>query len=220
MKLKRAALALFVVLAIGAVPAVADTITFTINLGNSALSGFSGPFAEVSVNLTSATDATITFTSDTNSGNIYLIGDGGSVGINVNAASWTISGIIGSNAGTGFTPGPWSDGGGGNEDGWGSFNQTINSFDGFTHSSDTISFDLTNTGGTWASAANVLTPNAQGFDVAAHIFVTASPADAANGALATGFAVDGPAVPEPGSLALLGSGLIGLAGVLRRKVRR
>jgi hypothetical protein len=58
-------------------------------------------------------------------------------------ASWTLGAITGSNAGTGFMPGPWSDGGSGNEDGFGVFNQTINSCDGFTHSSDTISFSLT-----------------------------------------------------------------------------
>jgi hypothetical protein len=220
MKLTTGALALFVVLAVGTVPAFADTISFTINLGNAAISGFTGPYAEVSVDLTSATTATLTFTSDTNSGNIYLLGDGGSVAVNVNALTWTLSAITGSNAGTGFTPGTWSDGGAGNEDGWGSFNQTINSFDGFTHSSDTISFTLTNTSGTWAGAANVLTPNASGYDVAAHIFVTADPADGSNGALATGFATNGPAVPEPGSLALFGSGLIGLAGMLRRKLQR
>src|ERR1700752_1844357 len=64
----------------------------------------------------------------------------------------------------------------------------LNSFDGFTHSSDTISFDVTDTSGTWASASNVLTANSDGFDAAAHIFVTPSPANAANGAIATGFA--------------------------------
>ena len=36
----------------------------------------------------------------------------------------------------GFTPGPWSNGGVANEDGWGSFNQTVDSFDGYTHSSN------------------------------------------------------------------------------------
>src|SRR5262249_51786514 len=136
-------------------PAHADIISFDLGSGNSAISGFTGPYAHVQVNRTSSTMATITFTSLTNSGNIYLLGDGGSVGVNVNASSFTLGTITGSNAGTGFTPGPWSDGGAGNEDGFGSFNQTINSFDGFTHSSDMIAFDITNTSGTWAAAANV-----------------------------------------------------------------
>jgi hypothetical protein len=198
----------------------ADTISFDLGQGNPAISGYPGPYATVTVNWTDLTHATITFTSLTNSGNIYLLGDGGSVGVNVNATSWTLGTITGSNAGTGFTPGPWSDGGSGNEDGWGSFNQTINSFDGFTSSSDTISFILTDTSGNWATANDVLTGNADGYRAAAHIFVTASPATASNGALATGFATEGdPAAPIPPSALLLGSGILamGLRSFRRKK---
>jgi hypothetical protein len=210
----------------------ADVVSFTLTTPNSALSGFPSPYTQVQVNRTSTTTATLTFTSLTNSGNIYLMGDGGSVAFNVNATSWTLGSVTGSNAGTGFTPGPYSDGGAGNEDGFGSFNQTINSFDGFTHSSDTIVVDITDTGGTWTTASQVLTPNAgDNAEAAAHIFVTASPANAANGALVTGFAAGNggggppppppppPAVPEPWSIGLLGVGLLGL-GLVRRMQRR
>src|SRR5262249_39532155 len=136
--------------------AKADVISFDLTSGNSAISGFTGPYAHVDVNRTTPTMATITFTSLTNSGNIYLLGDGGSVGVNVNATSFTLGAISGSNAGTGFTPGPYSDGGSGNQDGFGVFNQTINSFDGFTHSSDLISFNITDTSRTWATANDLL----------------------------------------------------------------
>ncbi len=211
----------FVIACIGfmaftAQPAKADSITFDLTTGNSAISGFTGPYASVLVNRTSATTATITFTSLTADGNIYLLGDGGSVAVNVNAASFTLGPITGSNAGTGFTPGPYSDGGSGNEDGFGSFNQTINSFDGYTHSSDSISFSLTDTSGTWASAMAVLLANSGGSLAAAHIFVTADPANGSNGALATGFAANG-TVPDSGTtVALLGFALVGI-GSLRSK---
>jgi hypothetical protein len=214
-------LVLALALTFGANCAKADFIDFDLGTGNAAISGFTGPYAHVHVDRTSGTTATITFTSLTNSGNIYLLGDGGSVGVNVNAASWTLGSITGSNAGTGFTPGPYSNGGSGNEDGFGSFNQTINSFDGYTSSSDTISFTLTNTSGTWASASGVLTGNALGNTAAAHIFVTSAPANAANGALVTGFASNGsPVVPEPASVILMGLGALGFAGIANRMRRR
>ena len=202
--------------ALGTTPAHA-VYSFDLVAGNAAISGYAGPYANVAVDLTSSTTADVTFTSLTNGGNIYLMGDGGSVAVNVNATSWTLSSITGSNAGTGFTPGtPYSNGGSGNEDGFGSFNQKIDSFDGFTHSSDKISFTLTDTSGTWASATDVLAPNAGGFMAAAHIFVTTSPADASNTALATGYAAN---VPEADSYAMLLAGL-GLVGfVARRKLR-
>ena len=198
------------------------TLIFDLDTGNAALSGFTGPFASVSVERTDATHATISFTSLIKSGNIYLLGDGGSVAVNINAASWTLGSLTGSNAGTGFTPGPYSDGGSGTEDGWGDFNQTINSFDGYTHSSDFISFVLTNTSGTWGADGDVLTANADGHRAAAHIFVTSHPADASNGAVATGFATDGVPppppirIPEPGSVVLMGFTLVGLS-LIRRK---
>ena len=207
------AIAVLALLTLGPPRASADSTTYNISVGNTAISGFTGPYALVTVNRTSSTTATITFTSDLAAGNIYLMGDGSSVAVNVNATSWTLGTITGSNAGTGFTPGPYSNGGSGNVDGFGVLNQTINSFDGFSHSSDTISFTITNTSGTWANAASVLIANSQGALAAIHVFVTSSPANAANGAIATGFAANGGAtVPEPGVLTLLFAGLVSFGG--------
>ena len=207
-------------------PAKAIVITpfiSDLNVGNSAISGFTGPYGTVTITLTSSTTADVSFTSNTVGGNIYLFGDGGSVALDVNATTFSVGPIVGTNAGTGFTPGPLSQGAAGNEDGLGSFNLTINSFDGFTHSSDHITFTLTNTSATWLSAADVVTTNANGFDAAAHIFVTTAPANASNSALATGFAGEAPGpfhIPDSGATAmLLGCALAGL-GAVRRFIKR
>jgi hypothetical protein len=208
---------LIAIAGLGLQQAKADSISFKLSVGNSAISGYPGPYASVTVNRTDSTHATITFTSLTAAGNIYLLGDGSSVAVNMNATSWTLGTITGSNAGTGFTPGPYSNGGSGNVDGFGVLNQTINSFDGFTHSSGSISFTLTNTGGTWGSANQVLIANAQGAMAGAHIFVTLSPANAKNGALATGFAANGGAqVPDGGTTVMLLGVALGVLGMVRR----
>jgi hypothetical protein len=188
-----------------------------LTVGNTAISGFAGPYGHVSITLTSPTTATVTFTSNTVNGNVYLFGDGGSVALNVNASSFSVSNITGSNSGTGFTPGPYTQAAAGNEDGFGSFNLRINSFDGFTHSSDTITFTLTNLSGTWASQADVVTTNSDGFDAAAHIFVTSAPANASNTALATGFAAEpGVHIPDGGTTVMLLGVALGALGMARR----
>jgi hypothetical protein len=217
-KIKYIAAVLIAIAGLGLQQAKADTFSFNLSAGNPAISGFPGPYATVTVNRTSTTTATITFTSLTAAGNIYLFGDGSSVAVNVNASTFTLGAITGSNAGTGFTPGPWSNSGSGNVDGWGVLNQTITSFDGFTHSSDTISFTLTNTSGTWGTAGQVLIANANGVFAAAHIFVTASPANAKNGALATGFAANGGGtqVPDGGTTVMLLGAALGALGMARR----
>jgi hypothetical protein len=221
-KLKYIAAVLIAIAGFGLQQAKADQFVSSLNHGNTGptgISGFPGPYGTVLVTLTSSTTATITFTSSTNSGNIYLFGDGGSVAVNLNASTFTVDSITGSNSGTGFTPGPYTFAGAGVEDGFGSFNLTINSFDGFTHSSDSITFTVTNTSGTWGSAADVLIANAGGFDAAAHIFVTASPANAANGAISTGFAAETGGhvvVPDGGTTVMLLGAALGVLGMARR----
>jgi protein with PEP-CTERM/exosortase system signal len=187
-----------------------------------------GPYANVSVMTPSlnSNTAVVSFTSLTNGGNIYLFGGNNAVGVNVNASTWTIGMFSGSNSGTGFTAPTISNGGAGTMNGFGSFNQQVALSDGFTSSVDHLSFVLTDTSGTWANASSVLTANASGFLAAAHIFVTTSPANAANGASITGFAAGPggvpppppppPSVPDGGTtLMLLGSALGGVE-LLRR----
>jgi len=201
---------------IGAGSAKADLI---LSIGNSGLSGFPGPYGSVDVTLVDSKHATIDFTSNSAAG--YYFVDGGSVAVNVDATSWTLGTVTGNS-----TSGSYSNGGSGNEDGFGSFKQTINSPNsGGTNRSTEITFSLTDISGIWSSAADVLTGNSQGYLAAAHIGVCTSSPCTGSGAHAlatTGFAVNGATtpVPEPGSLALLGTMLIMLGGigyVMRRR---
>lgn len=146
------------------------------------------------------------------------MGDGGAVALNVNATSFSATGISGTNAGIGFTPGPWSTLSTGDNT-FGDMNLYIKDFDGYTRAADYITFTLNNLSGTWANASAILTPttspaNKKGYEVEAHTFVAAlSPVDgkahASSDALATGYV----SVPEPGILILLGiaMGAIGVA---------
>jgi VPDSG-CTERM motif len=190
------------------------TTTYTLSQGNPAISGYPQPYGSVSVNLVGNV-ATITFTAAAHDGFQYLFGDGGSVAVNVNG-SFTLNSITGTNL-PGFGPTTYSNGGVGNEDGFGSFNLTIDSSDGYTESSNSITLTLT---GSWANDASVLTANSNGFFVAAHIFVAAFPADPKAGALATGFAADGggQGVPDGGATVMLLGVALGALGVVRRYV--
>ena len=217
--MKYVAAVLIGIAGLGLQHARADTVTYYLTFGNTPYAGpyYAGPYASVAVNRTSTITATITFTSLTAGGNIYLMGDGSSVAVNVNASLFSVSGITGSNNGTGFTPGSYSNGGSGIVDAFGTFNQTISSFGGFTHSSDTISFTLTNNSGTWGSASAVLTANSGGSLAAAHIFVTAAPANVKHGAFATVFAAgDGAQVPDGGTTVMLLAMALGALGMARR----
>jgi len=149
-----------------------------------------------------------------------MFGDGSSVAVNVNAVTWTIGGLTAVQP-PGFSAAQLTNGGSGNVDGFGVLNQTINSFDGFTHASTQISFTLTNTSGTWLTAGEVLIANGQGVFAAAHIFVTLDPPNTANGALATGFGANGGGVPTPdgGTTVMLLGAALGALGMVRRFLR-
>jgi len=213
--------------------AMADFI-FQLDTGNTSgttpLSGFPGPYIQIDIQLLDPTHAKVTATSDTNSTGAcspsictYLMGGEGMLGLNTNGTVTLVGGLGGvaeSNSLAGFTPGPASNVGSGNEDGWGSFNFSLDNFDGFTHSATSVIFTLQLTSGTWAADTDVLKPNAQGSIAAGHVFVTNPNC---TGACTTGFAAGTGGstppqnIPEPGILSLLAIGLLGLGGVRAKR---
>jgi hypothetical protein len=233
--------------------AAADTVYLLDNpsLTNGDLNTYSAltnnAFGKATVHWTDATHATVTFTTDgyfgTKSGDTYAFlfgaGSGLAVVAQVNATTWTTTSLGGSNR---YMPGvsgflfassqlTESHGGSNSEDGFGTFNQYVNTSSTsppYTYSATTISFNLTNTGGTWADDAHVLTANASHYFVAAHIFTAKIPVTVprfgSDGFAAGDDGISGGAntlaleTPEPASFALVGSaGLCGLFAYLRRR---
>ena len=199
----------------------ADTATLQITDPNSAVAPFPGPYANVLINRTSSTTATITFTSLFTPSYYYLMGATNVADLNINATSFTVGTISSSNSFAGFTSGPVTSSGSGNVSGFGTFNLNLDSFDGYQHSSNSITVSVTDNSGTWATAAAVLQNNTDGYMAAAHIFVTANPPDVNNSAAATGFSAGGGAtnivttpVPVPSAL-LSGMGLLALLAIRR-----
>jgi hypothetical protein len=198
---------------------VLDSTDITIGVPNAALSGFTGPYANLHVDLTSSTTADITFTSLTNGGFIYLMGDGGTADLNVNG-TYILGPVTESNSTGGFTP-SYKSNTPGNLSSFGAFSLSLNTDGGFTQAATTISFTLTDTGVPWSTAAGVLTPNSDGYMAGVHAFACAEPGcSTTSQAAVSGFAVNGdplPArIPEPETLVLLGSALAGF-GVVRRR---
>jgi hypothetical protein len=203
---------------LGATHASAGIVTtLTLTNPNSAVSPYPGPYGTVTINLVDSTHATIALSAANDGTHFYSFGADGALGFNVNATSWTMSNLAGSNSGSGFSGNNLSDGGAGNEDGFGSFNQTVNEFDGYGWSLTSISLKLANNSGTWASSDSVLAPNASQHLAAGHIFVSST--QNFSSAVATGFVTNGPpsAVPEPSTLI---GGCLGCAMALGYGLRR
>ena len=210
-------LAFFAVMTLGfAAVTKADSITvFDLNAPNAGLSGFPGPYATVTIHQLTSTTATITFQAYAG----FLIGGAQAVDLNFNGGPVSFSNLVptGGCTGGGCPAGgtAFSSGGATNADGFGVFNFTLDNTDGFTNAVSALTFDVSCPTCNWVDANGVLTFNADGHRAAAHIFVINSTCGTSP---CTGFATEG-AVPEPASMVLLGTGLLGIAAGLRKRFR-
>jgi len=197
--------AMFALIALSSA-AVARADQAVINIPNSGLSGTPGPYATVTYVLNGSV---IDVTVQMNAG-FAAFGDGngnnGIFGFNIvgSTAGLNVTNLVGI---SGFNAG------GGQMDGFGNFDVTLDCCNP-ANAVTSFSFTVSRTGG-FSSASQLFEANANGVHFAVHIAPT-------NGN-PTGFAADSgqnTETPEPASMLLLGSGLLGTAAGLRRRYKK
>jgi hypothetical protein len=190
---------MFAVVALGSA-GIANADIAIISTPNAGLSGTPGPYATVTYTLNgNVIDVSVTMFpgfAAFGQGN----GNNGIFGFNVvgSTAGLNVTNLVGVNS---------FDAGGGQMDGFGNFDVTLGCCNppGIT----SFSFTVSRTAG-FGAASDLFAANSSGAHFAIHI----APTDGSP----TGFAADsGTAVPEPTSMMLLGSGLVGLAAGLRKR---
>ena len=183
-------LAAAVICGMSGLAARASSITYSIADPNSAISGYTGPYGSVAVTLVDSTHATFDYVAATPK---FFFVDGSSVDANINATSFTVSNLVGTNSVfAGPSDSPTLDSAGVVST-FGTFNLVVKEKDASTADwTSEVTFTVTNTSGTWASPSDVLKLNDQNYYVAAHIAVytgTGTPTSSSSAAV-TGYAGD------------------------------
>jgi PEP-CTERM motif len=191
-------------------PLMADNISFTLTTDEHGKSTPPSGSVLVTIDLTDTTHASVTFTGE----NGYLVGN---VFLNVNGA-FTVGTISGSVA-------SYHSAGAGGLDSYGSFSEFVTPTP--SEGSTFIDINLIASGiNSWASASSVLALTTgfnpsyypHGFDAAATVGLFSGEGSGSRDNLDIAGSIA--PTPEPGSLMLVGTGLLSAAGFFRRKLLR
>jgi len=228
--LSRLGLALALVLTLGAGQASADLAVTGFDLTALNISGGTGPYVHVTVDLVNSTTATFDFVALSDSSFNYAMLSKGAAAASINATTFTVTNTsaTASPLGTSFTPADVTpDTSVGNEDGFGSFNAGVDIFDSTTHSVKEIKFTVNNTSGTWSTITGgltpLLTPNNNNQILAAQVgeWVTGQTTFAATGYASGAKGTGTPnAAPEPSAMALAALGGMGFLGYFLRRRKK